>query len=99
MQSTSTATAAAAAVLMLRATHCAAQDKASASDEWPTDAPPRLVDNANIRVDHPMGQGSAGLADGDSLVYFCGGRNSTHMFGGCNVFSPGNCLASKSPCR
>ena len=64
-------------------------------------SPPELVANAaiNLTIDHPMGQGTAGLADGDSLIYFCGGRNVTHMFGGCTVFSPGNCFANTSPCR
>ena len=46
-----------------------------------------------------MAQGVAGLADGDDLIYFCGGRNATAVLQGCQVYLLTNCFAGRMPCR
>jgi hypothetical protein len=54
--------------------------------------------SSNFSIEFPMAYGTAGLADGDDLVYFCGGRNQTVVTNQCSVFSPKNCLTNQSPC-
>jgi hypothetical protein len=62
---------------------------------------PRLIQNltANLTIDFPSAFAASGLADGDDLIYFCGGRNASTVLGRCNVFSPKNCIENRTPCR
>jgi hypothetical protein len=62
---------------------------------------PRLIQNvaASLTIDFPSAFAASGLADGDDLIYFCGGRNASTVNGRCNVFSPKNCIENRAPCR
>jgi hypothetical protein len=53
----------------------------------------------NFTIDYPVAYGAMGMADGDDLIYVCGGRNATVISSTCTVFSPKNCFGNKSPCR